>query len=124
MRLKDILTDFRRTIVHSYQKLTRGFSDRDLWNLDYALARWLLPRIKEFRKHSEGVPGDLCWDDNSNDIPFPDAKAKWNLILDDIEYALGAMVKEWDTVCYKDIDWDRVKKGCELLGKHLRGLWW
>lgn len=38
----------KRKIKFFYQKITRGFSEEDLWSLDISLANWLLPRLKEF----------------------------------------------------------------------------
>lgn len=35
---------------HIYQKITRGFSDRDLYNLDRNLAKIIHKRIKEYSK--------------------------------------------------------------------------
>jgi len=34
-----------------FQKLTRGFSDSDCWNLPQSTAKFLLPRIKHLRKN-------------------------------------------------------------------------
>jgi len=46
-KIKDII----QSIKHVYQKLTRGFSDDELWSLDYSIAKFVLPRLKEFKKN-------------------------------------------------------------------------
>ena len=38
-------------VRNAFQKLTRGFSDSDCWNLPQAIAKFILPRIKHLRKN-------------------------------------------------------------------------
>ncbi len=41
------------------QRRSRGFDDRELWNLDNSLATWLLPRLKAFRDtQCTAIPAD------------------------------------------------------------------
>ena len=40
----------RRLIRWPLQRLTRGFDDRDLWNLDRTIAKLIVPRLKIFIK--------------------------------------------------------------------------
>ena len=37
-------------IKQKWQKLTRGYSDEELWNLDSTICEWLLPRLKSFKE--------------------------------------------------------------------------
>lgn len=43
-------------LKHFFQRLFRGWSDKETWNLDYEFYKWLLPRLKRFRKVSLTVP--------------------------------------------------------------------
>jgi hypothetical protein len=38
-------------VKNTFQKLTRGFSDSDCWNLPQSTAKFLLPRIKHLRQN-------------------------------------------------------------------------
>ena len=47
-----------RWFIWWYQRLTRGFSSRALWSLDYTITEFILPRLKAFRKGGTcGYPG-------------------------------------------------------------------
>ncbi len=46
-----------RWILWGYLRLTRGFSDRQLWDLSSHMARYILPRLKEFRRQMDGPKG-------------------------------------------------------------------
>jgi len=37
----------------------RGFDSTELWNLDYTIALFILPRLKVFREAEAGHPGSL-----------------------------------------------------------------
>lgn len=42
---------------HLFQKLFRGYSDAELWDLEATLYLWLYPRLKAFRRMKRiGVP--------------------------------------------------------------------
>ena len=38
-------------LKNKFQRLIRGYSDSDCWNLPQAIARFILPRIKHLRKN-------------------------------------------------------------------------
>ena len=48
-----------RKIKYLYQRLTRGFSDEEVWEVDVTFANWIVPILKEFRKVMHGVPNGL-----------------------------------------------------------------
>ena len=50
-------------IKYLYQYLTRGWSDKDLWSLDYTTAKFLLPRLKRFKKVTTSYPGNLSFEE-------------------------------------------------------------
>lgn len=57
-----------------WQRRTRGFDDRELWNLDLTVAKFILPRLKQFSKKIDGYPPELCqptvWSDMLDDMIF------------------------------------------------------
>jgi len=128
----------------AYQRCTRGWSDRDLWSLDYTIAKFVLPRLIELKKQMHGIP-------NAMFEPLPDgeysynaeqmavAEKKWNAVLDEIIFAMDyiANSREWNY--YPKKTWpektekedyeellkveERVQNGLILFGKHFRSLW-
>jgi len=84
-----------------------GVSVYDTFSLDASLARWLLPRLKLFRKVKMLHPGEMT-------------EEQCDEILKKIELSMCSIINEvkYGIKPYAD------KEGCELLGKHLRSLWW
>ena len=39
-------------LKNKYQKITRGFTDEEIWNLDNTIAKWLLPRLKYLKENT------------------------------------------------------------------------
>ena len=58
-KLKWKFYDIRLFIKSKYQLLRYGFEFRDCWSLDYSLSKWILPRLKHFRKNLIGHPEEL-----------------------------------------------------------------
>ena len=54
-----------------YQRLTKGYADREWWDLFYYNARWLVPRLKQLKEKGHGPPVGLTeqkWDTILNKI--------------------------------------------------------
>ena len=84
-----------------------GVSVWDTFSLDCSLARWLLPRLKLFRKVQEGCPYDL-------------SEEAWDEILGKIEKALESTIATVDCGGWGS----PYQEGNDLLGKHMNSLWW
>lgn len=50
-----------RSVRFLYQRLTRGWDDSQLWNLDVTISEYVLPRLKEYRKlySDSGIPSGI-----------------------------------------------------------------
>jgi hypothetical protein len=94
-----------------YQKLTRGFDDSEIWNLDVTTANFLLPRLKRFKEINFGYPGEF------------NSMEEWNVILDDIIFAMEHTVKDTRGELSKR-EVKRVTRGNMLFGKYFKHLWW
>lgn len=112
------------------QRLTRGFDDTELWDLGMTIARFTLPRLKEYRKHINGYPATVS------------SFEEWTKILDKIIWSLEVIKDDWDyesSVPFKpdmtDDEHaayeksmkeynDKVQEGLDLFGKHFGALWW
>lgn len=129
MRLKTRIEDSLFNLKMWWQRKTRGYSDIELWNLDDALAEWVLPRLKAFRKQNDYAhPADL------NSIE------EWHSIIDEMIYGIEFMQKSsevWRELvgskegAERDAGREKFKEevaraenGRELFGKWMAALWW
>lgn len=99
---------WKHPFVFAYQRVTRGYADCDVWNLDRFLADIISRSVKTLKEKQCGHPAQLT-------------EEKWNKVLEDI--ALGfSQVSEG---C-PDRDEDSKKlfdKGFKLFHKHFSSLW-
>jgi len=91
-----------------WQRRVRGFDDRELWSLDYTIAKYALPRLKRFKDTTHGTPYNL-------------QEVEWQLILADIIRGLEYLIED-------DYYVDEYKQGCirrgiDLFGNHFNNLW-
>lgn len=109
---------FLRRFKFLRQRLARGFSDRELWNLDHTMAKFILPRLKAFKNYRGTYPPDLT-------------PEEWNEKLDEMIWAFDAILHEEETMPVID-GGEKVKimaylkrrdKGLKLFGKYLMDLW-
>jgi hypothetical protein len=82
-------------IKYTIQKLFKGYSDRDLWNLDYAIAKRILPMLIAYRDMEKSGYPVTMHDEvgvkdpyNTTDIEDALCKCKWQEILDDICWSI------------------------------------
>lgn len=90
---------FLRELKFCYQKLTRGFSDAELWDLHHFMAEWILPRLIAFRDLDRmGFPGNLYeggFGPDNPDEEYEEADKKWAEIL-------GKMIWSFKYVLWDD----------------------
>ena len=134
----------RGYIKRAYQRCTRGWSDRDLWSLDYTIAKFALPRLIELKKQMHGVPNTMFEelpDGEYNHTPEQTEAAikKWNETLDEIIFAMDYLANYREHDYYPKKTWPekptkedytelhavekRVQEGLILFGTHFRSLW-
>ncbi len=99
----------KRWLLYWWQRRTRGWDDSDLWNLDYSLAKLILPRLKKFGQSPWGIPGDLT-------------EEEWNANIQ-------AMIKSFEIIA-SDNYWDHtpeqnaeIQRGLDLFAKWYMALW-
>lgn len=106
----DIINNLCVNARYAYQWVARGWSDKQLWNLDITICKFVLPRIKEFRKDVISYPSDITYE-------------KWLAILDEMIYALDVYVNAlWD-IKYNSKEWKRYENGMKLFHKYFDHLW-
>ena len=148
--VKRIIEDTPREIKYSIQRAIRGYSSSDIWSLDYAIARRVLPMLIAFRKADKmGVPTTMFeepFKTEYSDEEHKKADKKWNDILDKMIYAfkyvvydgawgggdehreeLGIKLEEGSDRKYEKKSWEeankRHKEGMKLFAEHFMSLW-
>ena len=104
-----------------WQKLTRGFSDRDTWNLEYTIAKFVLPRLIRFKELSICHPGNLTAEE-------------WNAKLDDMIFFITYVAEgSWNYPDFTNYDEEekarkeyeeRLERGSKAFGEYFFDLWW
>ena len=114
---------FRWYVKFPWQKLTRGFSDDEIWNLELTIANFILPRIKKYRENNIGTPVKLSLDPRAlNDADWEELNKKWLEILDKIILALELTIKNGEDIISKE-EYEKMTEGYMLLGEWLPELW-
>ena len=123
---------FYRQCKWFFQRLIRGFDDTDMWCLDYTIAKFVLPRLKYYRKLNR--PGFPILITNENDIGldkdggYSDEGMKikmdeWNSYLDKMILAFETILNDnWLPDTYKE-DQKIIEEGMLLFAKYFQGLW-
>lgn len=116
-RIKFATRKFLYRLKERYRKLTRGFSNKEVWNLNNNIIENTLPKLKYFREHFNSYPCDMT-------------KDQWDSILTEI--IVGFQIyKDKEIDCKYDIQnniltKDEIKivqNSCELFGKYLLNFW-
>lgn len=112
-KIKNRINDprlIRRDVRHTYQRLTRGFSDAETWSLDYSLGRAILPRLKRFKEVTPGTPDGL-------------SEVEWHQILDKMieAFEFASSETRWNA---SNEEYLKHQEGIDLFAKHFFGLWW
>lgn len=104
-----------RAIRFWWQRRTRGFDDSITWSLDYSMAKWMLPRLKVYRKFADKYLDTKCEDEDMTHVEM----------VDEIIFAFEKEV-ETDGAIYilDEKETERAFKGWELFGKYVQTLWW
>jgi hypothetical protein len=111
-RLDNFIRHTKRFFQFRYQRLVRGFADNEVWNLEYTIAKFALPRMKRLRKISKAYPCNLT----------PKA---WDKIFDEIIYAFEQHLKDFGWLSHlSKKDQKRVQRGFKNFGIYFRDLWW
>jgi len=96
-----------RAFKHYRQRLTRGWDDRELWNLDVTMAEFIYPRLKRLKEIQHGYPADLN-------------EEEWSEILDKMILAFK-LIKEEDYYIKKDPG--EITEGLNLFVEYYSNLW-
>ncbi len=107
-----------RWFRYFWQWLTRGWDDRELWNLDETLAQIIVARLKRYRQTAVGAPCDCDADSHGEHT----CHEKWEAKLD-------AMVAAFWHFTPENECWPRlpvpphVRDGLRLFADNFEALW-
>lgn len=101
----------KREVRFLYEKLTRGFSEADLWSLDITIAEFILPRLKSFQEGRGSFPSGL-------------SDKEWDEILGKMIYSFEYHANE-DKCCkyIPEEERKKVEEGMLLFAKYFGHLW-
>lgn len=85
------ITEAPREIKWKLQRLFRGYSDADVWGLNYFIIEKIRPALKAFVKYQEEQGHSLPMD-------FANNPAAWLVVLKKIEYAFDYVWKDQNDV--------------------------
>ena len=91
------------------QRLERGFDYSELWNLDYTIARFILPRLKAFKESTGGYPYGMTNDE-------------WHNILDRMIEGFELIVK--DDIEVNEEEEKKKVEALDLLRDNFFSLWY
>jgi len=109
------LCDIKRFFKKTYQKITRGYSDEECWNLDYTIAKFILPRLRHFKKNCHTltwrrhkiVNGEVVELVESEMLEPTDEKTwlnseEWDEVMENMIFAFEFILKEeeWSDKSY------------------------
>ncbi len=117
-------------------------SNKETWNLDYTIAEWILPRLKLYKKLTNGFPPIdrkvYSKTKEFKNITFED----WQNILDEIILGFEQiLIDPLDIAIDKDLDFknktdykicedicnerqEKIERGLDLFKYYIQDLWW
>lgn len=126
--LKDwfVKTYFVEMIIDKYHLLTRGYTECDIYNVNYFVINKVRKVLKAYVRYEERHGFSLPRD-------FESDPAGWLIVLQNIEFSFDHEWKEENDISYdpckdmteieKEEFYNKVQKGFELFGKYLMDLW-
>ena len=126
MRMKNRIEDTRFNLKMWWQRITRGWSDIEVWNLDDTVSKWIVPRLKAFREETIGYPPDMGFEDWQTELDemifgFEFEGSEWyekNVFPIKDQDAKNAKIREYIDLC------KRAEDGRILFAKRFDHLWW
>jgi hypothetical protein len=102
-----------KKLSFAWQRKTKGFAPDDLWNLDQTIARFVLPRLKEFRRLYGTIP---VGEENLK---------QWHETIDKMIFAMETISDESYpfSLSLNDSTEEKVQDGLNLFAKHFMKLW-
>ena len=110
------VSDKERKKKYKEQRMTRGFDDTEMWNLDITFCKFIIPRLKVFKELNDGYPARYH------------SIEEWNKILDEMieGFEFHSNKFNWDTADANEENGNmaKAKKAIRLFQENFFDLWW
>lgn len=123
-------------IKYFFQRGFRGWSDDNLWSLDLAMFKWILPQLRAFKQGVDdgsisGIPAILAGYEDAMMSGDPgwekiqeDNRAEWSRIIGEMIYALEYVgFQGWPMDSEAWPEYKRVTEGYAYFVEYLPALW-
>lgn len=103
-----------------FQRMFRGYSDDEVWDLDNAILRFTLPRLKKLRETTQSFPCNFI-EENTEE-----GWDKWKVMLDKMIHAIELKLKDeywYVESATVDKDTAEVEEGMSLFHEYFDALW-
>jgi len=102
--------------MENSKKNNSVITDDELYSLDCTIAKFIHPRLIEFRDRFRG-----------RSLPFRDdgtcmTSEEWVSIINEMIFAMEYVVNQFE-INYEEVNMSRVKYGMKLFSKHFFDLW-
>lgn len=117
-RILSVRYQYRRFLLHPYQRVRYGYSDRDLYSFDHFLERVMVRGLRELATCPAYKPIDENYESD------PDAGPEhWQRLLHEMAdgFEISAEKDTWEMT---EEEKKQVKRSYKLLAKFHEGLWW
>ena len=95
-----------------------GFNPRDIWSLDVALSKWLIPRLKKLKETKKGVP-IIKGFDPSTESGLEKMDKEWGDRVDKMVRAFE-IIRDEESLNKTSAE---VEEGLDLFREHFHDLW-
>ena len=104
-----------KLLRYSYERITKGYCEYDLMDIDYWFLTVFPNMLKEFREKSDGCPGSFIDETKPEEVKYKEGHQKWeeylqtmenylrNARLDYYDYIKSNNKEEWYDNIYEDI---------------------
>lgn len=100
----------KREPLWKKQRKKWGFDERDLWSLDYTIAKFVLPRLERFRANPCGRPGLISY-------------KEWDGILGEMIFAMKVVIRNGDGKWPNEREMNRYDEGMRYFAYFFMDLW-
>ena len=85
-----------RNIKYSFQRVTKGYCDKDIWNIDYWFMNLMPDMLQQFKDTKHGSPSCLGTEyvDEHGIFCIDECHAEWDKILDEMIFLFREMNEE------------------------------
>lgn len=101
----------RRACKYFWQRITRGWSDKETWSLDHSLSKLIAPRLKRLRDITITFPATLSEEEWHSNLNKMIAAFEW----------YGSETRWMDNESEKIAEH---QEGLDLFAKFYSWLWW